>query len=95
MNKENRFPFLEAWCEKYYETVGLKVHSSNVPVDVVLDELMGGLESLRKYYNNLVEVYNSANHRISELESLVHQLTEELVIKEQAKNEINKKKVKE
>lgn len=95
MNKENKFPFLDMWCEKYYETVGLKVHSSNVPVDVVLDELMGGLESLRKYYNNLVGVYTSANHRISELETLITQLTEQLVNKDLTKNEPTKKKVKE
>lgn len=40
MNKENKFPYLEQWCKRYYEDVGLKIHPSNVPTDVILNELL-------------------------------------------------------
>lgn len=40
-NKENTFSNLRAWCDKYHKESGLKVHPSSVPVDLVLEDLMG------------------------------------------------------
>jgi hypothetical protein len=46
INKMNTFPNLGKWCEDYYERTNLKIHASSVPVETVLDEVMGDLEQL-------------------------------------------------
>ena len=74
MNKENKFPHLEEWCAKYYNNVGLKVHPSNVPADVILDELLGKVDSLRSYFDNLVAIYNNANKRITDIEENLEEI---------------------
>ena len=41
LNKENKFENLERFCKEYFESVGIKVHASAVPVDAVLDYILG------------------------------------------------------
>ena len=48
LNKENKFPNLTKWCEYYHKESGLKVHPSSVPVDVVLDELLGHVMAIHR-----------------------------------------------
>lgn len=72
MNKENKFPHLEEWCKYYYDTVGLKVHPANVPVDVVLDNIMGQVIRVVGNVDNMtavLEMMTKAIHRL-ELELL-------------------------
>ncbi len=73
MNKMNTYPHLTAWCEKYYERCNLKVHPSSVPVDVVLDEVMGDLFQMKHLYENVIGLLNHAVHRIDMLETQLMQ----------------------
>lgn len=54
MNKINEFKYLKDWCDEYYKTVGLKIHPSNVPVDVVLDDIMGHITMLIAHEKQLI-----------------------------------------
>lgn len=77
MNNIQKFPHLEQWCKNYYDTVGLKVHPSNVPVDVVLNDLMGFMQATLHRMDMITTIMEAmseralhAEERISELESL-------------------------
>ncbi len=61
---------LRTFCDEYFKKTNLKIHPSAVPVDVVLDELLGSLKSLRGYHDNLVSVYNNLNERVTALEEM-------------------------
>ncbi len=69
MNREHNLENLKEWCAGYYETTGLKVHPANVPAEVILDELLGNVASLRKYFDNLVSIYNDLNERLTALDA--------------------------
>lgn len=79
MNKIQKFPNLEIWCKQYYETVGLKVHPSNVPVDVLLDELVGKNINLAHNQSTLQSVLQHLNTRVGELEQLILKLNDTLL----------------
>jgi len=48
-NKENTYSNLAAWCEKHHKDTGIKVHPSSVPVDLVLEDLMGYIALLMSH----------------------------------------------
>ena len=74
MNKENTYSNLKKWCESYYEKSGLKVHPSSVPVDVVLEDVMGQIAQLLAHEKLNVTWTDYTNARIEALECKVEEL---------------------
>lgn len=68
MNKENKFEHLTLWCEDYYEKSGLKVHPSSVPLDVVLDELMGKFNQFATWVMDLAKSFNVHSQQLLQLQ---------------------------
>jgi len=79
LNKQNKFINLEAWCEKYYKEAGLKVHPSNVPTDVILDQILGALKHYWETINPLIEVSLLLEDRIKKLESSMIETNKDLL----------------
>lgn len=69
MNKINQVPYLESWCKSYYERVGLKIHPSNVPVEIVLNDIMEQLTMLICHEKVEVSGYDLMNARVKKLET--------------------------
>jgi len=38
--KTTQLPMLKLWCDKYYEDHTIRVHPTNVPVDLVLEHIL-------------------------------------------------------
>jgi oligoribonuclease (3'-5' exoribonuclease) len=68
-NKENTFSNLRAWCEKYHKESGLKVHPSSVPVDLVLEDLMGYIATLIAHDNSMTTAFDALNERVKHLQA--------------------------
>jgi hypothetical protein len=88
MNKENTFSNLAVWCKSYYEKTKLKVHPSSVPVELVLEDVLGYVAILLAHDKGMATAFDALNVRVKDLELLVHQLTEQLVT-ENADKEIS------
>lgn len=71
MNKINEFKYLKDWCDEYYKTVGLKIHPSNVPVDVVLDDIMGHITMLIAHEKQFISWIDFARGQIKALQEEV------------------------
>jgi hypothetical protein len=39
---------LKKWCDKYFEKSGMKIHPSAVPVDVILNDLLGRVDIIEQ-----------------------------------------------
>lgn len=78
MNEMNRLPYLESWCKSYYERVGLKIHPSNVPVEIVLNDIMEQLTMLICHEKVEVSGYDLMNERVKKLEATIEKLTNEI-----------------
>jgi len=80
----NDYKHLTAWCDEYSKKTGLKIYPQSAPLQLVLEDVVGHMVSLRKYHDNLVSIYNSLNQRVTAIEEkLANQ-----------KPKINKKEVK-
>lgn len=77
MNKVEKYPNLEQWCKDYHEKSGLKVHPSSVPVDVVLDELMGNFINLAHNQDKVGRILEFLTNNVLTLEQKLSQLTQE------------------
>lgn len=75
-NKENTYSNLAAWCEKYHKDSGIKVHPSSVPVDLVLEDLMGIVAHLRSNINMLINGVDTALKQIADLQDQMVQSSE-------------------
>jgi hypothetical protein len=78
-NKENTYSNLAAWCEKHHKDTGIKVHPSSVPVDLVLEDLMGFVAHLRSNINMLIQSADNAFNRIDEIQYKVDKIEEILL----------------
>ncbi len=78
-NKENTYSNLAAWCEKYHKDSGIKIHPSSVPVDLVLEDLMGYIAHLNAGRVQLIGALDHAVARIDELDKQVHELNVQFV----------------
>ncbi len=67
-NKQNSYPNLSSWCDKYKEESGIKVHPSSVPVDLVLEDLIGYVGILVKQNHDLVGAFDKVVARLITLE---------------------------
>lgn len=79
MNKENSFSNLGKWCEQYHEKSKIKVHPSSVPVDLVLEDVLGYIAILMSHDNSMAKAFDALNERVKELEKQVHELTVQFV----------------
>lgn len=79
LNKENKFPNLTHWCEYYHKESGLKVHPSSVPVDVVLDELLGHVMALHRRMEMVVVTLEGITLRFEEIEQKIHDLGDAVI----------------
>jgi hypothetical protein len=70
-NKENTYSNLAAWCEKYHKDSGIKIHPSSVPVDLVLEDIMGIVAHLRSNINMLIGSLDNAFNRLDEQQSVI------------------------
>lgn len=75
-NKENTYSNLKAWCDKYHKDSGLKVHPSSVPVDLVLEDILGYIAHLRSNVNMLMNGIDVALKQIADLQEQVIQSSE-------------------
>ena len=80
-NKENTYSNLAAWCEKYHKDSGIKIHPSSVPVELVLEDVMGYVALLMAHDRTTVTLMDSLTKRITDLETLIHELTAQLMEK--------------
>ncbi len=80
-NKENTYSNLAAWCEKYHKDSGIKIHPSSVPVELVLEDIMGYVALLMSHDKGMATAFDALNKRIAELEVLTHELTSQLIEK--------------
>jgi hypothetical protein len=78
-NRENTYTNLGAWCEKYREDTGIKVHPSSVPVDLVLEDLIGYIAILMAHDKGTATAFDALNERVKELEKQVHELNVQFV----------------
>lgn len=69
MNKENKFEYLTAWCEDYHKRTNLKVHPSSVPVDVVLDDLMGQVIASARHIRIITATLEGITERFERVDS--------------------------
>lgn len=99
----NELIYLAAWCENYKEKTSIKLHPNNVPVHVLLDELIGELSATRIFCNNLYKMYEDTNNRLIEIQGKLQELAHAPVIapqetikttKKNSKLKIDKKEVK-
>lgn len=74
MNKVNEFKYLKDWCDAYYETMGLKIHPSNVPVDVVLDDIMGKVTTHLRHIEMITTTLELITQRFKEQEEKIKSL---------------------
>ena len=81
MNKENKYSNLEKWCERYHEDNGIKIHPSSVPVELVLEDVLGYIAILISNDNRTANAFDAFNGRLKDLELLIHELTAELTKK--------------
>jgi aromatic ring-cleaving dioxygenase len=84
-NKENIYSNLAAWCDKYHKDSGIKIHPSSVPVELVLEDVMGYVALLMAHDRTTVTLMESLTKRITDLEILIHELTAELQQKDNKK----------
>ncbi len=99
MNKQNKFEHLTVWCEAYHEKSGLKVHPSSVPVDVVLDELLGQVMAMTRHINMITntlelitEQFLKVNGKIKGLEDRCATYEEALIASVSKSNIVRAKK---
>lgn len=78
-NKENSYSNLAAWCERYHKDSGIKIHPSSVPVELVLEDLMGYVALLMAHDRTTVTLLDSLTKRVDDLEKSIHELTVTLV----------------
>lgn len=74
MNNIQKFPHLEQWCKNYYDTVGLKVHPSNVPVDVVLNDLMGFMQATLHRIEMMTTIMEGMTERFATIEQRIEDI---------------------
>ncbi len=83
-NKENTFTNLGAWCARYHKESGLKIHPSSVPVDLILEDILGYIAVLISHDKGITGAFDAMNERVKTLESrigdlecLLHEFAEE------------------
>lgn len=81
MIKENQFTNLGAWCDQYKEQNGIKIHPSSVPVELVLEDVLGYIAILMSHDKGMASAFDALNQRVKDLEILVHELTAQLMEK--------------
>jgi hypothetical protein len=77
-NKENTYSNLAAWCEKYHEDSGIKIHPSSVPYDLVIEDLMGQIALLQSHDKQLVNWIDFTNPRLANFEARINAIKEQL-----------------
>lgn len=88
MNKENKYSNLASWCEKYHKESGLKVHPSSVPVDLVLEDILGYVSHLRSNVLRLINVSDALQKKFDQIEEKLEMVTNSI---EQLKSTSTKK----
>ncbi len=76
MNEMNRLPYLESWCKSYFDKVGLKIHPSNVPTEVVLNDIMEQLTMVICHDKSITTIYDHMNERVKALEEQLNSVTQ-------------------
>ena len=87
----NELIYLKAWCENYKEKTSIKLHPNNVPVDVILNELMGELSAVKSYCTNLHNIYDKTNERIAVLDKIMDEIIKKIRAPMQEETKITKK----
>lgn len=75
-NKENIYSNLSVWCEKYHKDSGIKIHPSSVPVDLVLEDILGYIAHFRSNVNMLTNGIGIALKQIADLQEQLIQSSE-------------------
>ncbi len=71
MNKQNPLTHLAEWCKKYGDDNGIKLFPTTAPLEIVVDELLERLSDMRKYNENLLNIYHGMNERMTNLEQVI------------------------
>lgn len=86
MNKENSYSNLGKWCEQYHEKSKIKVHPSSVPVDLVLEDVLGYIAHLRSNVNMLMMGVDEA---LKQIATLQEQMTQSAELHAQTTKQLN------
>lgn len=90
-NKENTYSNLAAWCEKYHKESGIKIHPSSVPVELVLEDLMGYIALLMSHDKTTVTLMESLSQTVNMLQTIVDIYEDRLNILLSGHNELDKR----
>lgn len=66
-NKQNTYTNLAAWCEKYHKDSGIKIHPSSVPIELVLEDVLGYAALIMSRITGISTALDQANIRIDQL----------------------------
>lgn len=77
-NIENTYSNLAKWCEQYHKDSGIKVHPSSVPVDLVLEDLMGHIALLLSHDKQMITWIDFTNSRLASIDSKLAAFDERL-----------------
>ena len=75
-NKLNTYPNLTSWCEKYHKDSGIKVYPTNIPVDLVLEDLMESFVKLGSWMALTVQRLDKAESEIVQTNKFMLEATE-------------------
>lgn len=78
---------LSEWCENYYKETNIKVHPQNIPVEILLNEIMMGMKVLGHMIKNMTE----ENERMTAIEQTLAAIEAKLTKPTQ---KVDKKEVK-
>lgn len=85
----NNFENLKKWCDLHYEKTNIRLQPQNIPSEILIDEILGRLDSLKNYHDNLVSIYHSINERVTAIEEKLTNQSQK-VDKSAAKKEVKK-----
>ena len=68
MSNMNDYPNLKSWCEKHYEDTKIKVYPQTVPMQTIMDEMLGRLSTAEAALAIACAQAKEAYVRIAELE---------------------------
>ena len=70
----NKLEALSAWCERYYEATNIKVHPQNVPVEILLDEILLANTTLHRMVKELRHEVAQNAKDLLEVTQLINEL---------------------
>ncbi len=78
-NTENTYPNLKKWCDLYHKEVGIKIHPSSVPTDLVLEDLLEYMGKTNRHIEFITKILEGINEKLYHLENDIVDCKEQLL----------------